>query len=819
MELLALFEVVALGDKDQAIGLCKEVQSLRHAWEEDDTRIDDAVDHVHDLAVLPLGRGCVHELLEAAKEREAEARGAVAVLGDRDTLCPVEVFADLGGGVLGVIKERDEGRDGLLEEDVVLPKGVVGVEEKGRSGGGERGPWRCGGLRQHAAIVTARHTNGGLPGVPAVCCPEAAAAPSGCAKSETDRAVRMEWRTRFRSQQGRAVLLHTTLLLLLAAFFASYFNRFAGLRSGDGEFTGGIALLAGRLPYRDYFTAGPPLNALKSALLLWVFGPMLVVSRVAGVVERLILALILFRWLRQMTAPAHALVATLVAVILSAGDRTDPIASYNHDCILWAMAGGLAASCALRPGSVRRVVMLAAASGVCAAMSLLTKQTVGAGAVLCLWVVPALLLRGAVRAGTKEGSVSPALVWLPTFGLGVALPVAAVAGVLFRLGVLHAALQMLFVIGPSAKAGHPGDFVVRTALVASDNLGWISLGLFWVLLAWRPLRRRLLMRDGAGVVSGEWPVAGWLARLAGVGALLLTMAEVTRTLPALHDASKSVVYAVELALLLVVVWLGQVWRRSDSAVSLVTKRLVLLTAMSVVVALLLSLSWPAFEAMLLPGVGLVTALVLEGSVGWRQRRVVFAVLGLLVLLQMREKLDLPFGFDLEDEGRVSEAVVPSTLPALKGMKLPAATVAFVDATTELIRGRTCDSETVFVYPEMSLLYSLAGRGWPTWSPSHNIDVVNDALAREEAGRVLRARPAVLVEYVESEADLRGAERLWRRGGNSGQRAMAAAVAQLAREYREAGRYVLRPGDPPVTVWVRPDVWARPPGFCASGRVP
>ena len=625
-------------------------------------------------------------------------------------------------------------------------------------------------------------------------------------QGQRDNRLSAGWRAQLDSERWRSAAAHTALLLLAAAFFATYFNRFSGLRSGDGEFTGGMALLAGRLPYRDYFTAGPPLNTLKSALLLRVLGPLLLVSRLTGVLERLLLASILFGWLRRIVVPGEALVATLLAVILSAGDRTDPIASYNHDCILWAMMGGMAASSALRPGSGRRLVVLALGSGVCAALSLLTKQTVGAGAVTCLCVVPAVLLSDWSRRSWA---------WMGSFLAGVGLPVLVVGGVLERLGVLRAALRMLFITGPSAKAGHPGDFVVRTALVASDNLGWIALGIFWAVLAWRPLRRGLARVTGE-VLQGRarWPTQRWSAKLVGWGGLLLGTAEVLRRLPALHDASKSMVYATEIMLAVSIGWLCRWWLRSSVAASVTTRQVVLLTAVSAVVALFLSLSWPVFEAMLFPGVGLVAALVLAGSEG-RQRQIVYGVFGLLLMLQLREKLDLPFGFDLQDEGQVAEAGVRSELPELRGMRLPAATVAFVDQTTRLVRDRTCASDVIFTYPEMSLLYSLTGRGWPTWSPSHNIDVVNDALARDEALRVLQARPAVLVGYAESEADQRGAERLWRRGRPSGQRELAAAVARLGREYRPAGGYVLRPGDPPITVWVRPDVLARPAGFCVA----
>ena len=52
-------------------------------------------------------------------------------MSDGGMLDTVEVFADLLGGVDAVIEVGDEAGDGALEVDVVLPEGVVGVDQQG----------------------------------------------------------------------------------------------------------------------------------------------------------------------------------------------------------------------------------------------------------------------------------------------------------------------------------------------------------------------------------------------------------------------------------------------------------------------------------------------------------------------------------------------------------------------------------------------------------------------------------------------------------------------------------------------------------------
>ena len=116
--------------------------------------------------------------------------------------------------------------------------------------------------------------------------------------------------------------------------------------------------------------------------------------------------------------------------------------------------------------------------------------------------------------------------------------------------------------------------------------------------------------------------------------------------------------------------------------------------------------------------------------------------------------------------------------------------------------RTTDGDGA-TYPEMGVLYTLTDRSPPTFAGSHNIDVVNDAFAREEAARVLRARPAVIVYYELPKSAVYWEELVWRGGKPSGQRDLVgAAVRSLTASYHLAGTYVIAPGDPPIMVYVK-----------------
>jgi hypothetical protein len=580
------------------------------------------------------------------------------------------------------------------------------------------------------------------------------------------------------------------VLALAAIFFLSFFNRFAGIRSGDGDYGGGMAFLAGRLPYRDYFAAAPPLTQLKSAIELGLLGKTLIVSRAAGVAERLAIAALLYVWLRRSFSKTGAAIASLVTIIVSAGDRTDPVASYNHDAILFAMLCGFTASIAMDSVKTRRFLMLAAAAGAAAGLSTLTKQTVGLGTAL------GVLLVGVLACLSRFG-VRRAALWSIAYLAGAAGPILTLALYLRHLGLLNAALQMLFVKGPAAKASHPLDFVTREIHIAIDNWVWVLLATIALLMSAKPILRSL--RTPSAPV--DTTRALWL-RLGLAGFLVIAVAELLALtpLPAVWNFSKGPVYYafVGTAIVGVAVIVTALRRRAGSER---LWQIAILATVAWCVAATLSLSWPAFEAMTLPGLGLLLAAGVDGV--RKGRPILYALLAITVFFQVREKLDLPFAFDHQDEPSVRFATGTSTLAELRGMRLPPETIRLLDETTLTMQTRASAGETVFTYPEMGILYSLSGRNPPTWAGSHNIDVVADSLAREDSLRLLQARPRVILYARPSLDQLREEEATWRHGVPSGQRDIIAALDCLVPHYQLVDTFQLKPGDNLIRLYVRP----------------
>ena len=517
----------------------------------------------------------------------------------------------------------------------------------------------------------------------------------------------------------------------------------------------------------------------------------MIVNRVSGVCERVLIAIVVFRWLRRLFAARFAFVGALVTIILSTGDIVDPVASYNHDAILWAILSGFCASFALDSSRARRLLLFSILSGFFAGLSMITKQTIGLGAAVAIPVVVAvLLLNGRAWRSTA--------VWSAGFLSGCGLPVLCLAFWLHSIHAWRTFLSMAFLKGPAAKGGHPGAFLQRELMVAGQNWLLVLIGVIAIALTARAIFRSQLQSTQE---SGATPDRRILIRLTLTFAILIVSAELLHYagLGALHNLSKTTVYYTFIVSCVMVA--GYALTSLRRRLTPRQQQFALFAAVSFFIAFFLSLSWPAFEPMALPGLGLLIAASLDG-VAPKRRPAICAVLGLMVFLQVLEKLDAPFAFDHIIEQPVRLETQPSPVPELRGLRIAPEMNAFLDGTLQIIATHSTPADTIFTYPEMSLFYPLSGRTYPTLSASHNIDVVNDAFATEEAARILAARPAVVIYYRVTPEELAGEDKIWRFGQPSGQHILIRAIEQLVSTYHLAATYPMGQDRRPILVYVR-----------------
>jgi hypothetical protein len=582
-------------------------------------------------------------------------------------------------------------------------------------------------------------------------------------------------------------------MVLTAVFFSLFFNRFAGLRSGAGEYVGGVSLLHGNVPFRDYFTTSPPLNQFKSAILLSLFGEKLIVSRTAGMIERSLIALLLYLWLLRLYRPAFAAVAAFATLVISTADVTDTIASYNHDSLFYAMFSGYFASFVLdRSRSIRFLIGMGFAAGFAAALSLLTKQTIGLGAVIAVPVVVAAVV-------WRLQTLRRAIIWLASFTGGAAIPIGSLLIWLASLGTLKNFLEAIFIKGPAAKAQNGGsDFVTRaisTGLLAPRPMILATCGALiavWLLVRSQSLR---VKRDDD---APRWEMLG--TAVFAVVSIALGAAFSFRHWGEVHRSWPSNIIILTAVAIVSLLALGT-WQLLKGTLTERQAQIYLFAAVSFNIAFMLSLSFPIFSPMLLPGFGLIFAGSLAGSnrIG---RLAICAIVMLVCIDTVRLKLDIPFGFGFFTEGPVSTATVRSDQPKLRDIFMPTATARLVDGIAHIVASNTTPADTIFTFPEMALFYSLTDRKWPTQTASHNVDVVNDAFAKEEAARLLANPPKVIIYLPKTEAESLNEEAVWRHGHRMGQRDIAAAIETLAKTYRLAAVYPTLPENQDVYVYVR-----------------
>jgi hypothetical protein len=232
----------------------------------------------------------------------------------------------------------------------------------------------------------------------------------------------------------------------------------------------------------------------------------------------------------------------------------------------------------------------------------------------------------------------------------------------------------------------------------------------------------------------------------------------------------------------------------------------LLAALGFSAAYSLSISWPAFEVMLFPALALVIARAVAAAPrgqGRPQLRLVASAACLALVVAVSErKARHPQAFMYWEEPPIVSAEKRSSLDELAGFVLSPDTVEFYESTTRLIREHSREGERIFAYPTFPEFYQLADRMPATFAVSHFPDVCPDWVAIEDAQRILRSPPPVIVFerlpesfYAEQEYQFRG-------GRPSGNRAILRALETLKPRYdvlAEGPRPV--PTHAPIEVWI------------------
>ena len=556
---------------------------------------------------------------------------------------------------------------------------------------------------------------------------------------------------------------------LTLAFTLLYWNRFLSPSAGSTFFYVAEQILKGRLPYRDFFFVVPPLHALKIAALIHFFGDRIAVVRLEAMVERSILAALLFFWLSRFARPSSAMFAAFFTCVQFAADDADPLLSYHHDSVLWAVAAGLCASFCIDKAEHAWAGTAAAAAGMFCAFSLLTKQTTGAGVLLAL-----VGILGIVRwrdSGWRRTARLLALLFS-----GWLLPIGVFVIWLWRESALRPFLQTI--LTASSSKGTLRDVLARPVL----QLPWVfvPVAVFTVLLALGMPRSQAGRRE-----QSAGPILTF-ALLSGVVVLAIAIMAGEHSRFTLLQIIGGLLGAVFSLTATTWVFLRYGWRYFRQGLGDEQRQIWLMSGVSFAVSYMLSLSFAAYSPMVAPGLAMIVALALDRLRAKGGRSFAMFVVLLLVLTYSAGsgKLERPFIWMDWTEPVVTEATSKPQLAKLAGLRISDPTLSLTETITKLVREHTRPGDSLVVYPYLPIFYVLTDLNPATYAFNYYLDVCPDAVCREDASRMLRNPPDAIIFMVEDDASVKRDEATFRGGRESGSRAVVAAILTLRGGYRK-----------------------------------
>ncbi len=592
----------------------------------------------------------------------------------------------------------------------------------------------------------------------------------------------------------------TACILVVLVFLLTYWNRFVGLCASCNvsQYFAGMGALDNYLPYRDYYAPGPFLPVFKVCSSIYLFGPTLLGLRFLSLIYRLALVAIIYCWLKRLFKSSTATLATMVTMVLGSACVFDTIDFYHLDAVLFATAAGFISSFIItRSTNVKQTFLLSLGTGVCCALSILTKQSVGGGITLS---IPAIVLAILLRQQAKGKFLG----FFSGYVLGWLLPVLLGALWLLKNGLLNDFLYQVFIEGPSAKASSIG-FFGRYILIVSQFPLQVFLAMVLLALAFVALFRSFKELPKSG--ENENKMFGIYA-LSGLVCVSLGWA-IAQTAPGwVMDKVVGILQIITCVTFEILVCIGTSafcflflarWLKRDLPDR--EAQFALYSAVSFTVCFTIALSFPLFEVMFVPALGLFLGLLLDNARPKAHLMLVLYCFSTIITSTLR-KQDKPYYFDEFREPRASIADIPSKLAELQGLVLPKETVNCVEEVTRLVLENSSPSDKLYIYPEMDVFFVLTKRRPSTSSFLTMMDVLTEQRANMQVNELTNSPPKILIFARNTEASL-GSQEKYYKGGRTANRDIIAACESLAKSYRLLGRFTIGKC-PPISVYVRQD---------------
>ena len=570
------------------------------------------------------------------------------------------------------------------------------------------------------------------------------------------------------------------LALLQVGYMLLWWNKGVQLNSNGLGQMAALDILSGKFPYLDFEFWCPPGHLFVYTGLAWLFGDGLIYVRAFAMTERLAIFVLLYFWLTRVVSPGAAFFGTFAAAVGFSADPADVITHYDFDAVLASVAAGFAASVAM----TSRHRSLFFVTGICTGLCMTAKQTQGVGMFL---IFPVIFVLGNASRGI-----------LPYLA-GWAVPTGLAAAWLMRGGAWHAFVEQNFTKGTSSK-GPLGSillrpfyqpFVIRTLGAA------LAIAIVLICAHWWLARKEKPTENPKGLPWMLW-TSTLLALLLGFAAAWW-MPNMERLERVLFGYATICIFISLFGSMAVA--LNYTWKAVRGPLDERSVQIWILASISATTAYMFSLSWAAYEKMLIPGFALLIALALNGRI-FRPRQYAAIALGLILICTCCfRKLIFPYGWENWTDGPIKIQTASTGFPELASIKVSDKTAQFLERVTKTIDAHSRADEKIFCFPNYALFYVLAHRQPAVFAYMDWFDIVSDAQVMEDAARIQAHPPAVILSVEMPELMMSRAESKFRNGKPSGQRAMLALIKTLP-GYRLIESVPIPYEDYPLNIYAR-----------------
>lgn len=226
-------------------------------------------------------------------------------------------------------------------------------------------------------------------------------------------------------------------LAIFALLYFSFFSRFDIIAADEGYFNlASFRITKGEVPYRDFFLHTPPLSYYLQAYIFRLFGPSFFVGRLTMVIVGIFIVMLLVSASSRLAAMPYSILPGLIFTFW--GVSHIPYPSFNWYGLLVALMI-IPSAFKFIDSSNRRYLVL---TGILTALLCLTKQNLGAAAILSLssYIVIYRFFKGS----RKFSLIKDVFLDYISIGLGASLVVIPVMLFFHMNGALKTLIYYLF---------------------------------------------------------------------------------------------------------------------------------------------------------------------------------------------------------------------------------------------------------------------------------------------------------------------------------------------------------------------------------------